>query len=97
MWKESLKQGAIATEHKPDPDLNTDYRKSVPGRQAAQVKRGHVYFKNFLLICLILGDQVIIFEIQVNSIAYPSSFVVNVPTILCRQPQGAIALGYFIF
>lgn len=61
MWKESLKQGAIATESKPDPDLNTDYCKSVPDRQATQVKRDHVYFKILLLICMILGGQVIIF------------------------------------
>lgn len=61
MWKESLKQGAIATEPKPDPDLNTDYCKSVPARQTTQVKRDHVYFKKFLLICLILEGRVIIF------------------------------------
>lgn len=42
MWKENLKQGAIATE--PDTDLNADYCTSVPGRQAAQVKRDRVYF-----------------------------------------------------
>lgn len=32
MCKESLKQGAIATEPKPDPDVNTDYCKSVPSK-----------------------------------------------------------------
>lgn len=46
MCKESLKQEAIATEPKSDPDLNTDYRKSVPRRQATQAERDEAYIKN---------------------------------------------------
>lgn len=38
MWKESLKQEAL-TEPKPGPDLNRDYKKSVPVREATQVKQ----------------------------------------------------------
>lgn len=52
MQKESLKQAAIATEPKPDPDLNTDYCKSVPGRQTAQAKC--LFFKgsiNLITLC----------------------------------------------
>lgn len=45
MYKESLKQGAIATEPKPDPHLNTDHCKSVPSRQAAQVERDQASLK----------------------------------------------------
>lgn len=52
MCKESLKQGAIATEPKPDPDLNTDYCKSVPSRQATQVERDQAYLKRNSIILL---------------------------------------------
>lgn len=52
MCKESLKQGAIATEPKSDPDLNTDYCKSVPSRQAAQAERDQAYLKTNSIILL---------------------------------------------
>lgn len=52
MCKESLKQGAIATEPKPDPHLNTDHCKLVPSRQATQVERDQAYLKTNSILLL---------------------------------------------
>lgn len=60
MWKESLKQEAL-TEPKPGPGLNRNYSKSVPGRQATQVKQIVFIEKKNILTWLILEAQVIVF------------------------------------
>lgn len=60
MWKESLKQEAL-TEPKPSPDLNRDYKKSVPGREATQVKQIVFTEKKKMLTWLLLEAQIIVF------------------------------------